>query len=237
MYHVGICDDSNAVRDNLEKMLLQYGEEKGIETAIQIWNSGEDIKDYLEQGGMLDILFLDIQLMELSGIAVGNFIRNELENRDIQIVYISSECSYAMELFKTQPTDFLLKPILYDKLSYTMDIVIKIIKKATQKFTFSWDKNYYYVPERDILYMETDGRKIKIVCRHKEYVFYGKLKDALEQLSGDFIMIHQSFLVNRTHITCYHYEYLEMANGQELAISRSYRKKVREIVLSKHWGQ
>ena len=37
----------------------------------------------------MDLIFLDIELLDLDGIVVGRYIREELENRDIQIVYIS----------------------------------------------------------------------------------------------------------------------------------------------------
>ena len=58
-----------------------------------------------------DILFLDIELFRMTGIEAGDFIRNRLEDRSMQIIYISGKSSYARELFKTQPMDFLVKPI------------------------------------------------------------------------------------------------------------------------------
>ena len=54
---------------------------------------------------------LDIELISTNGIKVGKFIRDELENLEIAIVYISSKSSYAMNLFRVQPIDFLVKPI------------------------------------------------------------------------------------------------------------------------------
>ena len=67
---------------------------------------GREYRERFEKGIELDLLFLDIELVQNNGIAVGNFIRNELEDMQTHIVYISSKESYAMQLFKVQPLDF-----------------------------------------------------------------------------------------------------------------------------------
>ena len=64
-----------------------------------------------QEGNPLDVLLLDIELWKMTGIEAGSFIRNRLEDRRLQIVYISGKASYAWSLFKTQPLDFLVKPI------------------------------------------------------------------------------------------------------------------------------
>ena len=111
MYNIGICDDGENICASIENMILQYAEEKKIKTDIKLWYSGEGLCNFLKQGGHLDILFLDIELFELTGIEVGSFIRNKMEDRGMQIIYISGKSSYAQKLFKTQPMDFLVKPI------------------------------------------------------------------------------------------------------------------------------
>lgn len=67
---------------------------------------GREYRERFEKGNRVDLLFLDIELVQNNGIAVGNFIRNELEDMQTRIVYISSKESYAMQLFKVQPLDF-----------------------------------------------------------------------------------------------------------------------------------
>lgn len=67
--------------------------------------------------GHLDILFLDIELFKMTGIEIGHYIRNELDDMGLQLIYISGQPSYAQQLFKTQPMDFLVKPITQDRCS------------------------------------------------------------------------------------------------------------------------
>ena len=67
MYNIGICDDGKNICASLEEMVLQYAEKSKRKMDIQVWYTGEELCRYLEQGGHLDILFLDIELMKLSG--------------------------------------------------------------------------------------------------------------------------------------------------------------------------
>lgn len=231
MYNIGICDDGENVCTSIENMLLQYAKEKNIQVDTNVWYSGESLRDYLVSGGYLDMLFLDIELFKMTGIEVGSYIRNRLDNMRLQIVYISGKASYAQQLFKTQPLDFLVKPILQEQVNEVMDMALKIIKKRNERFEFQQGKEYYYVPMGDIVYMVSERRKIKVVTMKAEFEFYGKLKEAAKCLSEDFIMIHQSYIINKEYVFRYTYEMVELMDGTILTISPANRKLVRDKLL------
>ncbi len=231
MYKIGICDDGENVCTSIENMLLQYAKEKNILVDTNIWYSGESLRDYLVSGGHLDMLFLDIELFQMTGIEVGSYIRNQLDNMRLQIVYISGKASYAQQLFKTQPLDFMVKPILQEQINEVMDLALRIIKKRNERFEFRQGKEYYYVPMGDIVYMVSEKRKIKVVTVKTAFEFYGKLKETAKCLSEDFIMIHQSYIVNKEYVFRYTYEMVELMDGTILTISPAKRKLVRDKLL------
>lgn len=231
MYHIGICDDGKNVCSQIEKMLNHYAKESNVKIEVSVWYTGESLKDYLSQGNHLDILFLDIELFKLTGIEVGDYIRNCLDNMGMQIIYISGKASYAQQLFRTQPLDFLVKPILQEQVDDVMGRALGSIKKRKERFEFRIGKDYYYVPMGEIIYFGSEGRKIKVVTAKKRFEFYGKLKDVNSNLNEDFIMIHQSSIVNRNFIFRYAYETVELLDGTILTISIPYRKRIREILL------
>ncbi len=231
MYNIGICDDGQNICISIENMLLQYVKEQNIKVDTKIWYTGEGLRDYLQAGNQLDILFLDIELFKMTGIEVGNYIRKHLDNMNMQIVYISGKPSYAQQLFKTQPLDFLVKPISQKQINDTIETAVRIIKRKEERFEFQQGKDYYYVPMGDILYLGSEGRKIKIVTLKKTFEFYGKLKEVAKRLSEDFVVIHQSYIVNKQYVFRYTYEMVELVNGTILTISMSKRKAVRERVL------
>lgn len=210
VYNIGICDDGEHICSAIENMVLDYGREKGVNIEVQVWYTGEGLCKYLKEENFLDILFLDIELFELNGIQVGQFIRNELEDRQMQIVYISGEASYAHRLFKTQPMDFLVKPVTREDVNEVLDLAFKILGDNNDKFEFQCGKDYYFIPYGEIIYFVSEGRKIKIVTQYGEKEFYGKLKDIISDLPKNFIMIHQSFVINQKHVLRYTYETVEL---------------------------
>lgn len=213
MYIIGICDDGENVCTSIENMLLQYAQEKNIQINTNVWYTRESLIHYLVSGGHLDILFLDIELFKMTGIEVGSYIRNQLDNMRLQIVYISEKTSYAHQLFKTQPLDFLLKPILQEQIDEVIDTMLKIVKKKNECFEFQQGKDYYRIPMSDIVYLGSEKRKVKVITMKAEFEFYGKLKEIAKCLSENFIVIHQSYIINNEYLFRYTYETVELVDG------------------------
>ena len=231
MYNIGICDDGRNTCAAIEKMIFECAEKKNMEIETSVWYAGEQLCEFLRQGGQLDILFLDIQLLELSGIEVGEFIRNKMEDRGMQIIYISGEASYAQSLFKTQPMDFLVKPITQQQIEDAIVLAVKILEKKAARFEFQNGKDHLFVPYDDILYFESEARKIKVVTHKAENDFYGSIKELEKSLPMNFLIIHQSYIINKEHVVRYTYEMVEMDNGTILMISKAHRRQVRDRLL------
>lgn len=231
MYNIGICDDGENICASIENMLMQCAKEINIQLDISVWYTGERLKDYLEKGNPLDILFLDIELFQMTGIEVGDYIRNQLDDMGMQIIYISGKASYARQLFKTQPLDFLVKPISQSQIRDVLEMALRVMKRKKEKFEFQQGKDYYYVPMGDIVYFGSQGRKVKIVTLKETFEFYGRLREVAQRLPEDFIVIHKSYIVNKEYIFRYTYEMVELVNGAILTISPANRKQIRERLL------
>ena len=231
MIKIGICDDGKNVCAEIENTILSYAKAKNIQIEILAWYSGESFCEYLKQGKEVDILFLDIEMFELSGLEVGSYIRKTLDNREMQIVYIFSHTSYAQQLFKTQPLDFLEKPVMEADIIEVLELGMKILRRRSEKFKFQCGKELYQIAYGEIIFFFSSGRKINIVTTKGEYTFYGKLKEIQRELPPEFLVIHQSYIVNKEHISRYAYEYVETDNNMKLTISQKYRKQVRESLL------
>ena len=109
---IGICDDNSYVCSEIEKSVLQYAGEKGHSIEVDIMQSGAELCELLDHtANAPQLLFLDIELGDTTGIEVGNRIRKQMRNHMMQIVYISYRRDYAEKLFKIRPFDFLVKPV------------------------------------------------------------------------------------------------------------------------------
>ena len=83
---------------------------------------------------------------------------------------------------------------------------------------------------RDIVYLESNKRKVIVHTVRGEYEYYHKLDEAEEELlaiSADFVRIHKAYLVNMEHVEAFQYEKLALRDGTILSISEAHRANVR----------
>ena len=107
IYQIGICDDENSTCSELENILIDYFKVSGLNVQVNVWNCAEDFMRDVPLKVKVDLLFLDIELPNYNGIYVGEYIRNDINNYAMHIIYVSSKTNYAMELFKIHPYDFI----------------------------------------------------------------------------------------------------------------------------------
>lgn len=234
MYYIAIVDDDISVCHAIKNYLEIVADELKIEMELSLWNAGEDLYEHLKAGNRQDLIFLDIELVEKDGIWLGDMVREEMEDYKTDIVYFSHERNYALRLFESQPMDFLVKPILKDDIQRVMKRFLKRNKGKNLQFSFKKGHIYGNIFFEDILYFRSMGRKIRIVAKQEKQEFYGKLDDFKEQLPDNFFRIHKSYLVNEDYIREYMYEKIIMYNGEEISISKPYRKFVQDRLLAEN---
>ena len=227
MYRVGICDDDKILCSLLEAQIQRLSAELLTKFEIEVWYSGESLECDLKKGAELDIIFLDIELLQKNGIEIGTFIRDEMEDTDTHIVYISSKQGYAMELFKVQPLEFLVKPISAVRLKEVLERSMKRKKYAESCFEYQRGSRIFRVSVREILYFMSMDKKVLMIKKEGQEEFYGKLKNVMEQLPAGFLKIHQSYVIHQEYVSEYSYESIKMMNGDVLSVSKPYRKEVR----------
>ena len=230
MYQIAICDDDVTFREEFQKQVLEVLERLEVKGKFCQWASLEEAKCALEQKQTVELLFLDIELEKQWGMELGKFIRQELEDYDMQIVYVSHEPGYAMELFETEPLGFLIKPICKEKLQEICSRFMKKYGKNEQVYYYKDGLETKVLYLGDVMYFRSMAHKIVAYGKEKSWEFYGKLGLVEEQILGYFIRIHKSYLVNSRFIQSYRLDKVILSNGEELAISRSYKEQVRAFV-------
>lgn len=146
------------------------------------------------QNNEADLVFLDIQMPELTGI---NFMKINGDKQKYVLTTAYSE--YAMDGYEHNVIDYLLKPISFDRFQ-------KSALKAKERFSFSDEvDSHFFVKSsgqqhrinfHDILYIESIKDYVNIRTADEEYIVLDTLKSMENQLSEKFVRIHKSFIVN-----------------------------------------
>lgn len=232
MLKVGICDDEEDFIIELKGYIAEYSQKNKVEILVQSYKNPEDLLASIEKEESLNIVFLDIQLRETSGVEVGRKIRSNIKNETIQIVFVSSKEGYAMQLFDIRPMNFLIKPIDYKKTKYILDEYDRLYHFQSHYFEYNIGKSHYIVNEQAILYFQSQGKKVHMVTQSEKKEFYGKLSDILLQLNDkNFCLVHKSYIINMRYAIEYQKESVIMANGETIPVSRSMRNNLNRKLL------
>lgn len=232
MLRVAICDDNNAVCSEIEELILSFAKINFIDIVIEVFFNGYDMIRFIETTHQFDLIFLDIELGGITGIEVGDIIRNKLHDHISKIVFISSADGYEYSLFDLQPLNFLRKPITSDKIYKCINLAIEIFNINNNYFEYSVRKENRKVSYKEIIFFESQLKKVKIVTMDSEDYFYGSIQKLQEILPKNFIPSHRSFLVNFYNVEIIEKNRLIMNNNSEVPISQRYLKKLRTLQLS-----
>lgn len=152
-----------------------------------------------------DIVFLDVQMPNESGLTMLEF----MENRDFLPVIYSSYQEFAFEAIKLRVADYLLKPLDPQALRASMGRVYDDHLKReellgdTQRIEFYTSGKRHFIRSRDILYMKASGSYSEIYLKNNERLLMSRnLKFVHEMIEDDgFIRVHNSYVVNQSYIT------------------------------------
>ena len=104
---IAICDDEREFLENVGLAIETYLNEKGLEYNIDLYNSGKVIMELRENIVSYDVVFLDINMPEVSGLEVAEWIRTYSDN--VNIVFITAIISYAIQGYKYNAVRYILK--------------------------------------------------------------------------------------------------------------------------------
>ncbi len=230
--HIAVCDDEEQIGFRLEEYFEEICAGLNISVETDVYYSGEGLCRRIGEGECYDLIFLDIEMTGLSGIQTGTKIRDEYNDETTQIVYISGKQQYALELFDTNPLNFLVKPFGYEEVRKVINRFLKISGFWSGIFTFRVGHDTYRVKLGDIMYFQSRGRKIGIFFKDGEDEIYGNMEELYgRQLEkyGCFLFIHRSYIVNYDYVRIFEYEKIVLCNGKEFPVAQPRRAGIRAL--------
>ncbi len=200
-------DDANYVSE-LTEYLKRYEKESKEKVDITIFSDGEDIvTDYT---GKFDIILMDVEMEFMDGMTAAAKIR-EMDT-EVVIIFITNMPQYAIQGYKVDALDYVLKPVSYFAFSQRIERALSRLKKRENKFItvvvrggiIKLDvSSIYYVEvqDHDLIYHTTGGN----------YVTKGSMKEAEELLDQNkFFRCNRCYLINL--------EYVENFRGSDVQV-------------------
>lgn len=229
MLSIAICDDDIHMTGNMERMVQRIAMRNFVKTDIEVFWDGKSLADAVAEGSSFDIIYLDIEMRREDGISSAKRIRQY--DKNVLIIYVTSHENHMKESFEVRPFQFIVKPISEEQLEACFKTAYEDINSGDFYFRYSYQRMDHKVPVRDILYFESNKRKVFIITNNETFEMYSKLNEIEESLKTckvSFLRVHQSFLVNYKHVKSLSYDFVVLDNGKRIPISEERRKLISE---------
>lgn len=206
MINIALCDDELSITKELQDIIIRYEKERLEEIHCDSYHQGEDLlladKEY-------DIIFLDIYMSGINGIETAKKIRTK--DKTVEIIYLTSYTGLTREALSVHAFQYLDKPINQTEIFKQLDELIerilhkKIIEETRHHLLeFNVGRTKIRLPVNDIFYFERTDRKIKMVTKKGEFAINETIASIENRLRNyDFVMSHQSFILNINNIKDY----------------------------------
>jgi len=233
-----IVDDEPLARDLMRNHISK------LENFQIVAECGDAMKALYElRNQTVDLMFLDIQMPQISGIEFLRMLRNPPK-----VIITTAYREYAIEGFELDVVDFLLKPITFERFLKSVNKYYQINTgevRSTSTDTLvsgngnNTDEEFIYVKENkkvikvalnDILYIEGLSEYVQIFTEKKKIITKNSMNNMASKLpESGFVRIHKSYIVSLSKIHAFTSSSIEIP-GKKLPIGRSYKNAVLEAL-------
>lgn len=193
----------------------------------------------------VDVIYIDINMPDLNGL---DFVRSL--QRPPMVVFTTAYQEYAVEGYRVDAIDYLLKP-------FGMSDVLRAADKVKRQYDLLHTASLSPMDEDDALFLKTEYKVVRVLVSHiiyiegmseylriyvadqpKPIIVLLSMKKMEERLShADFMRIHKSYIINLHHIAEINRSRVVLDNGAEIPVGDSYREKLNEYVSQKFLGK
>lgn len=217
-----VVDDDPIFRQYISKQII---ETTGLKLVTEA-DSAQKAIELLEENE-IDIIFLDVQMPEMTGIELVQRLNNGYE-----VILVTANDSYAVDAFDQRVTDYLIKPFEYDRFSQAVKKARKNIESFRNKkdqlehIFIKSDGKVIHLKLTDILFVEALADYVVINTEAKKYIVHHTMKGVEKKLPvGRFVRVHRSFIVNLERI-----DFIEdlsiHVKAKSIPIGASYKEKL-----------
>lgn len=222
---IAIDDEPKAL-----EVIERYCTKSGIVNLLASFREPVKALEFLSRNPV-DLVFLDINMPGINGIELFSALAVKP-----MVIFTTAYTDYAVESYSLNATDYLLKPITFERFLAAVNKAVNLhLLKGTGK-TKESEAEYafiksgpqtYQVKIIDILYLEKDGNYISVVLKDKTILIRQNMADIFEVIpTQNFVRVHKSFVVAIRHISMVENHQVIVA-GHKIPIGSTYRDEMR----------
>lgn len=227
MLEIAVVDDDENVLKYISDKIMEILNKHKYDAKITNYKNGYEI---IEANKLynFDIIFLDLEMPELSGMQTAQIIRESNINTVIAIITNRNDLVY--KALRYDISAFIRKDYFEFEIEEELCRLYKKAKNRSTKYVLKTEKGEKCFIASQIIYIESDDHDIYLYSdsgdRLKIFYTLERLSDILSD--EIFVRCHSGIIVNCNYIFSINNSSIELTNGKSIILSRSRRKIVKD---------
>lgn len=203
MFNIVFCDDNrqflSLLRNAVEKECMKIVSKMEDYLIGPAFIKGKDVLEYIKNNP-IDVLFLDIDMPEMSGFELAKVLCRGYPKT--KIIFVSAYENFVYSSFEYYPFAYLRKDHIAEELPKILRRIIKKVHESGKQLILTTNKGIKKVGANEIVYIESNRNYFTVNLIHdKQYVCRGTLTNFEKQVSEfDFFRIHSAYLINFEYV-------------------------------------
>jgi len=230
---ITICEDNPIQSELMQKLVGEWSFKNKIPLDVDTYHSAESFLFSMSEKDPADILLLDIEMDEMTGVELAKKLRKD--NNDVIIIFLTAIKEYVFEGYEVDALNYILKPVNKGSLFNSLDKAVKKIDSEKDNYLVL---NKTKVSQKDIVYLEALSHYIHV------YTVDGmhKVKCSLSQILGEldsetFVQCHRSYIVGLRHVSSILKDEMLLEDGCRVPVSRTKYKVVNGAFINFYKGK
>lgn len=219
-FKVAIVDDEKEAAERLLFLLEHFAETHQVKAEISIFD--RPLVFAAAYHCEYDLLFLDIEMPAMDGIALAKKIREK--DNSVILIFVTNLAQYAIEGYSVQAFDYILKPVTQAAFELKMSRLLpRLTADRGEKITIRTNGSTLAVKVDSIDYIEPDDHHVIYHVLDEVYESYEAMKEVEKRLPSHFAKCNRYYLVNLAKVTAVRGDSVYLGSI-ELKMSRTEKK-------------
>lgn len=231
---IAICDDEPVQLALIEEYVREYCRKSGVPAEVICCASAVELLFRLDEQSDVEVFLLDIQMDGMNGVELARQIRQR--NERAALLFITGVSDYIYDGFNLGAINYLLKPIRRDQLEQCLDRAAAQLRQWEDVLVFQLEKETYRIAKRQILYVESEGHYMNVVCADRRLRIKRSMKEMEAALAeACFYRAGRSYILNLDAVERITSKEIEMMGGDRIPVPKGKYREISDRFIEHHF--
>lgn len=162
MVRVAICDDDGILLEKLNQFVQTCYAQNRIFARVDTFLNGQQLLYEIEDGGRFDLALLDIEMPQMGGMELAEYVKKALPG--VLIIFITSHMEYVLDAYELSVFRYIPKRGFENRLRHALlDAAAMVEVQLRESYVIQSKNRLERIPLRNLLYITHEGKNAVLV--------------------------------------------------------------------------